>query len=147
MDTTNWRPGRPAIDENGEHIASCCCFDCLVEFNTRREESEKLHKESLKGYVYILTNPAFPDLVKIGQTQESPEIRAKSISSATGVPYPFKVAKSYYVTDRCKLEKHIHGMLKELDWHVSKEFFRCGVIDAHAIIVETIAWMQQRGEL
>jgi hypothetical protein len=36
------------------------------------------------GYVYILTNPAMPRLVKIGSTILTPDERARQLSSSTG---------------------------------------------------------------
>jgi hypothetical protein len=42
--------------------------------------------------VYVLTNEAMPGLVKIGLTTDSLESRILQLSSATGVPLPFKMA-------------------------------------------------------
>ena len=36
-------------------------------------------------YVYILTKPSNPDLVKIGYTTNLPEVRLKQINNATGI--------------------------------------------------------------
>ena len=41
--------------------------------------------------VYILTNPAMPDLIKIGFTAGDAADRAAQISQGTGVPAPFAV--------------------------------------------------------
>jgi hypothetical protein len=43
------------------------------------------------GWVYTLTNPAMPRLVKIGLTTKTPKERAAELTAATGVPMPFKV--------------------------------------------------------
>ena len=50
------------------------------------------------GYVYILTNEAMPNLVKIGYTDRTPEERAAELykdqnSAVTGVRVPFDVFK------------------------------------------------------
>jgi hypothetical protein len=40
----------------------------------------------MRGYIYVLTNPNMPGLVKIGYTQRLPRERANDLSRATGVP-------------------------------------------------------------
>jgi hypothetical protein len=42
--------------------------------------------ETMRGYIYVLTNPNMPGLVKIGYTQRLPRERANELSRATGVP-------------------------------------------------------------
>ena len=81
------------------------------------------------GCVYILTNKEMPNLVKIGQTSSPAEERAKQISIATGVPFPFQVAFALYCEQYIKLEKDIHSKLA--DYRLpNKEFFRYPVNDA-----------------
>ena len=62
----------------------------------------------MTGLIYILTNPAIPDLVKIGRTQNLEE-RVRSLSSHSGVPIPFEVYYSCEVnlpeTDRLVRER------------------------------------------
>lgn len=53
--------------------------------------------------VYILTNPAFPDLIKIGRT-ENLEKRIRDLSSPTGVPAPFECYFACEVADGKDLE-------------------------------------------
>lgn len=75
-----------------------------------------------RGYVYVLTNPAMPGLVKIGKTQRDPESRAKELHK-TGVPTPFSV-HDYVLSPNCaELEAMIHQQLD--GWRVSesREFF------------------------
>ena len=43
------------------------------------------------GWIYILSNPILPNMVKIGYTDLDPYTRSQQISGATGVPVPFKV--------------------------------------------------------
>lgn len=44
------------------------------------------------GYVYILENDSFKDLVKIGSTKYDGHKRARELSRSSGVPTPFRVA-------------------------------------------------------
>ena len=86
------------------------------------------------GYVYILTNPAMPSLVKIGHTSRHPVTRAAELSAATGVPGRFTVAWSHPVRDHETLEGLAHGRLARYRVNEHREFFRCTVAQARRII-------------
>ena len=75
-----------------------------------------------KGNVYILTNPDYPNHVKIGSTTLSPQERCEQISSQTGVLSPFQVHYFVEVSDCEKVERLVHQELK--DFRDSKEFFK-----------------------
>jgi len=83
-----------------------------------------------KGYVYILTNPVMPGLVKVGCTSANPETRAAQLYQ-TGVPAPFTVEHSVYSPDCKELEACIHLDLEGVRLSTSREFFQCEV--AHAV--------------
>lgn len=71
------------------------------------------------GYLYCLSNPAMPGLVKIGYTNRRTAIRAEELSfgsrdsSATGVPLPFEIVKDWRVpsTKAFEIEQLIHKKL------------------------------------
>jgi hypothetical protein len=87
------------------------------------------------GWVYILTNPAMPGLVKIGHTARRPERRAAELTAATGVPAPFTVAWAHPVVgDHEALEGIVHGQLARCRARHNREFFRCSVPVARQII-------------
>lgn len=65
-----------------------------------------------KGYVYILSNPAMPGLVKIGRSENDPQIRAQQLYS-TGVPEPFKIEFVWFTQDCIRLEQEIHAEFSE----------------------------------
>ena len=85
---------------------------------------------SPSGWVYVLTNPAFPGLVKIGCTGRSPHDRARELSSATGVPFPYVVAWACPVADWRAVEARTHGKLHRCRPNGYREFFRCSVAEA-----------------
>jgi hypothetical protein len=76
----------------------------------------------MKGYVYILTNPALPGLVKIGFSLKDPEIRRRELSG-TALPYEFQLVYEALVDSPLELEQRIHSHL--LSYRVSnrREFF------------------------
>lgn len=77
----------------------------------------------MSGYVYVLTNPTIPDLVKIGKTSNLEE-RVRSLSSHSGVPVPFEVYYSCEVSDPHKVEKHLHDGFGDHRVNPKREFFR-----------------------
>jgi T5orf172 domain len=75
------------------------------------------------GYVYVLSNPAMPNLLKIGCTTGSLERRINQLTSATGVPEPFILEACFLSESPRQDEKHIHHALKGYR-QVGREFFR-----------------------
>lgn len=78
-----------------------------------------------KGYVYVLSNPSMPGLVKVGRTTRSVEGRAKEISDGTGVPLPFDVVGSFLFPDCVAAEAEAHTRLCDKRLSDNREFFRC----------------------
>ena len=77
----------------------------------------------MSEFVYILTNPTIPDLVKIGRTKNLKE-RLKSLSSHSGVPVPFHCFFCCEVTDGSEVEKRLHFGLGDHRVNPKREFFR-----------------------
>ena len=79
-----------------------------------------------KGYVYILTNPAFKEnWVKIGYTNRSVEERVKDLDT-TAVPLPFDIYATMCTTKYKEAEILIHHSLERftnLRIRKSREFF------------------------
>lgn len=78
------------------------------------------------GWLYLLTNPAMPGLVKIGMTTRSPEERAQELAS-TGVPMPFHVAAAWAVDDVRAAERDAHEALARYRVNDQREWFRLTV--------------------
>ena len=87
-----------------------------------------------RGYVYIFTNVAMPNLVKIGQTRMSPEKRAEQISAQTGVPEDFQVAHQEELLSFEDAEREIHSRLKRFRCNKKKEFFAILLDDAKRVV-------------
>jgi len=86
-------------------------------------------------WIYILSNPTIPDTLKIGYTNLSPELRAKQISSSTGVVVPFKVEWAFWCYDGCLMENEVHIASKEYRISNQREFFQVDLEEAKNIIM------------
>ncbi len=76
------------------------------------------------NYVYVLTNPAMPGMVKIGRTNsDDPNDRASGLYT-TGVPLPFEVEFAARVEDTAKVERVLHNAFKDKRVNPKREFFR-----------------------
>jgi hypothetical protein len=116
-----------------------------IESTKRMAEIEKIRQEKLRkeaeenrkaierqsfSYVYVLGNESMPGIVKIGYTDKDPKNRALEISSATGVPTPFKVLKEYAFATLSKAQKEerrLHLIFEKHRVNTNREFFRLSV--------------------
>lgn len=92
-----------------------------------------------KGYIYIMTNPALKDMVKIGFATNV-EARRKQLST-TALPYEYEVYATYETTGNLE-DKKLHGLIDNLnpDLRISsnREFFLMTPQDAYSLL-EAIA--------
>lgn len=92
-----------------------------------------------KGYIYIMTNPALKNMVKIGYASDV-EQRRKQLST-TALPYDYEVYATYETSGNLE-DKKLHKMIDQLnsDLRVSKnrEFFVMSADDAYELL-EAIA--------
>lgn len=99
------------------------------------------------GVIYILTNPSFPEYVKIGYADDLDK-RLKELNRSECIPYAFRVYAVYEVNERLK-DIAIHNMIDSINPTLraietfdgkkrKKEFYAMTADDAYAIL-ETIA--------
>ena len=87
-------------------------------------------------WVYVLSNPSLPkEYLKIGYTKLKPEERATQISSATGVPTPYKVEWAYKCFNGEMVERMTHEKLKAFRVNNRKEFFHISLEEAKDNII------------
>ena len=86
------------------------------------------------GYIYILSNPLMPGILKIGRTERNPAERLTELSSASGVPAPFALEYSAFVVDLDSAETEIHLALNAHRVSENREFFRLSVDKAKEIV-------------
>jgi T5orf172 domain len=80
----------------------------------------------VQKYLYILSNPSMPGLIKIGKTTTSPNQRMSELHS-TGVPTPFVLELSVEVHDCHASERATHSALAKYRVANNREFFRTSV--------------------
>tara|TARA_Y100000385_G_scaffold100500_1_gene103865 strand:- start:303 stop:920 length:618 start_codon:yes stop_codon:yes gene_type:complete len=86
------------------------------------------------GIVYVLTNPAFPNLVKIGiTTRDQVQIRMAELYT-TGVPLPFKCVYAGKVDNPKKVEGALHHAFLNSRVNPSREFFDIDESQAIAVL-------------
>ena len=69
--------------------------------------------DNRKGVIYILTNPSFPDYVKIGYADDI-EKRLKQLNRSECVPFAFRVYATYEVNSRLS-DLKIHSIIDKLN--------------------------------
>ena len=73
--------------------------------------------------VYILTNEAMPDFIKIGFTTTTVEQRLRQLDT-TGVPLPFESYYAAEVLDAHAEEKWLHSIFADRRVRDNREFFK-----------------------
>jgi hypothetical protein len=89
--------------------------------------------------MYILVNPAFSGFLKVGKTVKAPEARARELSSSSGVPAPYAVAWSSFVTDCDHVERLIHRELASARARRDRAFFVIPLRRAISIVSGIVA--------
>ena len=75
------------------------------------------------GFIYFLTNPSMPGLLKIGCSY-APYERCRQLSSGTCLPTPFEVEFVQFLLDMQRIEQTLHRMLDHTRVNNNREFFR-----------------------
>lgn len=96
--------------------------DCQWRLNGMNERLDE-YSSTWGEFVYVLTNPSMPGIVKIGFTTTSPQQRIKEINSATGVIEKWNLEWSVECTEAHDLEKKAHEYLKEFRVSKNREGF------------------------
>ena len=104
-------------------------------------------KEKKVGVIYILTNPSFPDYVKIGYATDI-EKRLVQLNRSECIPFAFRVYATYEVSTPLQ-DKELHALIDRLNPELraidtfdgktrTKEFYAMSAEDAYALL-ESIA--------
>lgn len=107
-----------------------------------------------KGVIYILTNPSFPEYVKIGYADDI-EKRLQQLNRSECIPFAFRVYATYEVNSRLS-DLKIHSIIDKLNPNLRsienfnghkrvREFYAISAEDAYSIL-EAIAEIHGCGE-
>ena len=85
-----------------------------------------------EGYVYVATNPAMPNMVKIGRTtRHDPQSRITALFT-TSVPLPFELEYAAAIADDpVRVERALHKAFAPYRLHPRREFFE---VEAYQVI-------------
>ncbi len=97
-----------------------------------------------KGVIYILTNPSFPQYVKIGYADDVNK-RLKELNRSECIPYAFRVYAYYKVPNRLS-DKELHKIIDTINPNLraveeingkerKREFYEMDAEDAYQIIL------------
>ena len=100
-----------------------------------------------QGVIYILTNPSFPDYVKIGYADDVNK-RLKELNRSECIPFAFRLY-AYYEVPKRLTDMKLHHMIDSLNPNLrsieefdgktrKREFYNMSAADAYSIL-ETIA--------
>ena len=102
-----------------------------------------MSKEKKAGVIYILTNPSFPDYVKIGYAHNI-ETRLKQLNRSETIPFAFRVYAVYAVESELT-DKELHKLIDKLNPDLRtienfdgkervKEFYAMSAEDAYGLL-------------
>lgn len=108
--------------------------------------------ENKNGVIYILTNPSFPEYVKIGYADDV-EKRLSQLNRSECIPFAFRIYAVYEVDSRLS-DKKVHAIIDKLNPNLRsieefegkprvREFYAMDAEDAYSIL-EAIAEINGR---
>ena len=119
-----------------ETLLDIASSDVGAELRKRGYEHGWYKKESFVGAIYVLVNPAFPDLVKIGYADDVQK-RLKVLNGNSGLPDPFHCYALYRVKKRLE-DLKLHSLIDTLDPSLrharNREFYEMNCRKAYEIL-------------
>ena len=102
-----------------------------------------MDNKSKKSVIYILTNPSFPEFVKIGYAQDLEE-RLKQLNRSEAIPFAFRAYAVYEVAGKLT-DKELHKLIDSLNPDLRtietfdgrkrvKEFYAMSAEDAYSLL-------------
>ena len=141
-DNYNWRPAR--IARHTYKCSSChnqerSRYYYLNKYKNLKNKVEILNLEHLarfnqikEGFVYVLTNPAWKDWIKVGMAVDAED---RCSAYQTGSPHrDYTVHYKRFFKDRRSAEQKAHDLLSGISTESNGEWFKINKNDAKGII-------------
>jgi hypothetical protein len=109
-------------------------WDDVTYYTARKKDLYQNREGEGDSWIYVLTNPTMPNLIKIGYTDKTPDKRAFQLSRSTGVPLKFNVAYAFKCFNAHALEIELHRYLKDYRINNDREFFQMKIDEAKEAI-------------
>lgn len=108
----------------------------LASIDKRLDSIAYREAHSKAGWLYVISSPSLPGLIKLGATRRlNPTIRVKELSSSS-LPEPYK-AHCFVFSDDCfELESQIHKYFDKERVNPDREFFRIEPKEAINVLKE-----------
>lgn len=108
----------------------------LASIDKRLDSIAYRESHSKAGWLYVISSPSLPGLVKLGATRRlNPTIRVKELSSSS-LPEPFKAYCFVFSDDCFELENNIHKYFDKERVNPDREFFRIEPKEAIDVLKE-----------
>jgi len=125
---------------------NCCdsSFSYTLDENEEKEircptcDSQIISFKKYTGYIYILSNESFKNVLKIGCTERPVSERINELSKSTSIPTPFILEAYFNSQNHYVDESNIHKELSEYRINNGREFFKIEIFEAVEIISEII---------
>ena len=111
-------------------------WETVTYYTPRKINIYANRNEEYDSWVYVLSNPTLPNMLKIGYTRNHPEERAQQISSSTGVALPYKVEFAFNCFNGFDLEQQVHRKLRSYRVNNNREFFQISLEEVKKTIEE-----------
>jgi hypothetical protein len=108
-----------------------------------KESIMRARKEAGKaGWVYAVSNPSMPGILKIGRTAREPDARLREMNGRTETPTPFRMEAVIRSVNAPWTERAVHERLAARRVNDRREFFR--VTPAEALTTMEAVASEQR---
>lgn len=98
------------------------------------KQAADIGRDCMAGFIYVLSNDAFPNLLKIGKSSKDPTTDRIQELNSTGVPTPFNCEYYIFSENFNEIELAVHKRLSDLRYNPNREFFRISILDAVEVI-------------
>ena len=105
-----------------------------VTYFTNRKVRLKINPSVGKQFVYVLSNPSMPELLKIGYTAKAIDKRISQLNSSTSVAEGFHCEWMFPCYNAVQLEGEVHKYLDSFRVNRGREFFRITLEEARDVI-------------